>query len=105
MSSEKQMITVEVTYAEPDRQVLKQLVVPQGTTAIEAVSLSGIKDKFDSLNNDRELSLGIFSKKCDTSYELKMGDRVEIYRPLLIDPKEARRLKAKTDAKRKAESA
>lgn len=96
-------ISVEVAYAEPEKQRIVPVVVPEGTTAIEAVHLSGICNEFDSLAGRDSFDLGIFSRKCDADQRLEQGDRVEIYRPLTIDPKEARRLKAEVAARRKAE--
>ena len=104
MSSQSdKMITVEVAYAEPDNQILVALEVEQGTTAIQAVELSGIREKFEGFGSATP-ELGIFSKKCEPDYCLQPGDRVEIYRPLIIDPKEARRLKAEVAARRKTEA-
>lgn len=96
---------VEVAYAEHDKQLIKSLEVDQGTTAIQAVQASGIAEEFPVLDGDAELELGIFSKKCLPDDVLQPGDRVEIYRPLLIDPKEARRLKAEVAERRKKEAA
>jgi putative ubiquitin-RnfH superfamily antitoxin RatB of RatAB toxin-antitoxin module len=101
MMAEK--INIEVAYAEPDRQSLKALAVDQGTTAISAVEQSGIFDEYEHLKEIEELSLGIFGKKCPNDQVLEAGDRVEIYRPLLVDPKEARRLKAEAEKRRKGE--
>jgi len=98
-----QMINVEVAYAEPQRQEIIALEVSQGTTAAQAVEISGIRDKFEALAGGIDLELGVFSKKCEPEYELQAGERVEIYRPLIIDPKEARRLKAEVAERRKAE--
>ncbi|TNF97680.1 MAG: RnfH family protein [Gammaproteobacteria bacterium] len=96
-------IQVEVAYAEPDRQSLKILEVEQGTTAMSAVEQSGILDEYEPLKELDELPLGIFGKKCPADQVLEAGDRVEIYRPLLVDPKEARRLKAEAEKRRKSQ--
>ena len=95
-------ITVEVAYAEPARQLIVSLEVPPGTTALQAVRQSGIRREFPALAAEARLELGIFSKKCPPEAVLRPGDRVEIYRPLLIDPKAARRLKAEVAARRQA---
>jgi putative ubiquitin-RnfH superfamily antitoxin RatB of RatAB toxin-antitoxin module len=103
----QQHITVEVVYASPQRQGLIEVLVPVGTTALEAVLLSGIGLEFPELDS-MTASMGIFSKPLDgktlplpKDYQLKARDRVEIYRPLLIDPKEARLARAaKAKAKR-----
>ena len=105
MNEQTRMIEVEVAYAEPDKQLIKTLQVPADTTAIEAVNLSGIREDFPQIPSDDEIEIGIFSKKCTADEVLQAGDRVEIYRPLLIDPKEARRLKAEVAERRKQEAA
>ncbi|PCJ51072.1 MAG: RnfH family protein [Gammaproteobacteria bacterium] len=87
------MIDVEIAYAQPDKQTLLILQVDKDCTAIEAVRLSGIVDEYPEINL-QVAKLGIFSKACDNDYKLKAGDRVEIYRPLLADPKEIRKRRA-----------
>lgn len=90
------LLEVEVVYASPDRQRLIGLRVPLGTTALEAVRRSGILEEFPEIDMG-EASFGIFSRPLDgrsnpaaEDYLLQPHDRVEIYRPLLIDPKQAR---------------
>lgn len=93
-------ITIEVAYALPDKQRLVELKVSQGTTAYEAAVQSGITRDFPEL--DLEVApMGIFGQALGTKglapakgYQLQDGDRVEIYRPLKADPKEARRKRA-----------
>jgi len=85
-----QHISIEVFYGTADTQLLVSLQVVAGTTAAEAVQLSGILERFPELKQ-QELDLGVFAEPCDGSRELMAYDRVEIYRPLLIDPREARR--------------
>ena len=104
MDNKTDMIDVEVAYAEHDEQLIKSISVTNGTTAIQAVQLSGIRDDFPQILDDDEIEMGIFSKKCLATDVLRAGDRVEIYRPLLIDPKEARRLKAEVAERRKREA-
>jgi len=104
MDKEAEMITVEVAYAEHDKQLIKSINVAVGTTAIQAIELSGIRDDFPQIPIDGEIEIGIFSKKSTPDEVLKAGDRVEIYRPLLIDPKEARRLKAEVAERKKQEA-
>lgn len=87
------MIPVEVACALPDRQVVKALAVPSGCTARQAVALSGIAADFPGLDM-ASLKLGLYSKVVDDDHVLAAGDRVELYRPLLLDPKEARRQRA-----------
>lgn len=88
-------IDVEVVYGLPQEQALLRLTVPAGTTAREAVRLSRLAERFAGLDPERD-PLGVFGKllKEPEAYVLQAGERVEIYRPLLIDPKEARRLRA-----------
>lgn len=83
-------IQVEVAYACPERQLILQVEVPPGTTAIEAARLSGIEEQFPEIDLGSH-RLGIFGKLCKNERPLNAGDRVEIYRPLLVDPRAARR--------------
>jgi uncharacterized protein len=104
-------ITVEVAYATPQRQCIVEVTVPHGTSALDAVLQSGIARQFPDID-PHTASMGIFSKPLDgkalplpQDYQLKARDRVEIYRPLLIDPKEARLARAaKATAAKKAGS-
>lgn len=80
----------EVVFATPAKQVLLSVQVNAGTTAIEAVRLSGIAAEFPGEDFSTP-DLGVFSRPVKPSHVLEDGDRVEIYRPLLADPKEVRR--------------
>jgi putative ubiquitin-RnfH superfamily antitoxin RatB of RatAB toxin-antitoxin module len=98
----KSYIFVEVAYALPKRQQIIGLQVPLGTTAFNAVKNSGIVNEFSDIDIENA-KMGIFGKrlgarglKAPKEYELKNMDRVEIYRPLILDPKEIRRLRAKS---------
>lgn len=98
--NEQAMLNVEVAYALPDKQRIIELQVPEGTTAREALQRSGIARLFPEVDVDSAV-LGIFSQVLGTKglpgaedYVLKERDRVEIYRPLIADPKEARRKRA-----------
>jgi putative ubiquitin-RnfH superfamily antitoxin RatB of RatAB toxin-antitoxin module len=87
-------IDIEVVYALPEKQVVKGINLPKGTTAEQAVKLSGILQQFpeiDFLQN----KLGIYGKLIKPATVLHDRDRVEIYRPLRVDPKENRRRRAK----------
>lgn len=86
-------ICVEVVYAKPESQRLLTVVVPAGCTAIEAIRLSGLIEQFPALNLP-QAALGIFGRRVPPSTVLKAGDRVEIYRPLVANPKAARRRRA-----------
>ena len=84
---------VEVVFALPDRQVLEALEVENGATVAEAIARSGIARRFPETDLS-ELQVGVWGRTVDRSRVLREGDRVEIYRPLEMDPREARRLKA-----------
>ena len=86
-------LRVEVVYALPDSQTLLSLTVPAGTTALQAVDRSGILQRHPDLVL-ADLSLGVFGKAVRHDTPLRDHDRVEIYRPLLGDPKEIRRRRA-----------
>lgn len=86
-------ILVEVAYALPQRQLIVELKVPEGTTAEQAVEKSGILQKFPEIDL-AENKLGIFGKLTKPDTVLHERDRVEIYRPLIADPKEIRRQRA-----------
>lgn len=86
-------LDIEVAYARPDKQLILSCRVPQGTTAAEAVSLSGICGHFPEIS-EQPLKLGIFGKAVADSQPLRQQDRVEIYRPLIADPKAVRRQRA-----------
>lgn len=83
-------IEIEVAYALPHHQFLKRFSVPSGTTADQAITLSGICQIFPEIDL-ATLRIGIFSKLTKPGIILQNGDRVEIYRPLVLDPKEKRR--------------
>ena len=104
---DKQLIEVEVVYALPHRQLLKSLKVKPGCTALNAAISAGMEEEFDGLQLT-SARMGIFSELLPkpAEYILQPGDRVEIYRPLVIDPKEARRIraeKARADRQRQKE--
>jgi putative ubiquitin-RnfH superfamily antitoxin RatB of RatAB toxin-antitoxin module len=88
-----QTIRVEVVLAMPERQELVALDVEAGTTLAEAIELSGLPDKFEGFELNLK-NVGIFGQKTDQQQVLQAGDRVEIYRPLIADPKEVRRQRA-----------
>ncbi len=94
-------INVEVAYARPDKQRIIALQVAPGTTAEQAVLHSGILGEFPDIALP-QCDLGIFSKLTPHGTPLKAGDRVEIYRPLIADPKEVRRQRAAEGRKKKS---
>lgn len=94
------MIEVEVAYAAVDDQALILLQVPVGTTATQAVELSGIAQRFLQVDFS-QCPMGIFANLLDSpvTHVLHAGDRIELYRPLQADPKEVRRMRAAKAAK------
>ncbi|MBD3646666.1 MAG: RnfH family protein [Pseudomonadales bacterium] len=87
-------MTVEVACGTAERQEVIELQVPPGTTLIEAVKMSGIAEHFPGIDPD-QMAMGIFGKQTDPDQPLQPNDRVELYRPLVMDPKEARRRRAR----------
>lgn len=85
---------MEVAYARPDRQLILSVDVSAGATPIDAVRDSGILDEFPEIDPERA-KMGIFGKLVRKDQPLQAGDRVEIYRPLVADPKEVRRQRAR----------
>lgn len=91
--SEAQKIKVEVAYARPEKQLILSVDLAPGATVEQAISASGILTQFPEIDL-ASAKAGVFSKARPLNAEVKDGDRVEIYRPLIADPKEARRKKA-----------
>lgn len=87
------LIEIEVVYAMPQRQCLLALKVGVGTTARAALMQSALVAKFPEVDF-QTAPLGVFGKKVADDTVLQPHDRVEVYRPLLIDPKENRRRRA-----------
>ena len=85
-----ELIAIEVAYADTQQQSVIQLRVPLTTTVAEAIDASGILSQFPEIDLT-EQKVGIFSQLCILETVVNAGDRVEIYRPLLQDPMEARR--------------
>jgi putative ubiquitin-RnfH superfamily antitoxin RatB of RatAB toxin-antitoxin module len=86
-------ILIEVAYALPQKQLIIPIKVKQGITAAEAIQLSGITKKFPEI--DLEVNqIGIFGKLTQLDHVMRERDRIEIYRPLIADPKEIRRQRA-----------
>lgn len=86
-------IHVEVAYAKPKAQVIIPLDAPIATNAQQAIEKSGILRQFKEIDLSKN-KIGIFGKPCALSTLLREGDRVEIYRPLIADPKEVRKRRA-----------
>ena len=93
-TAEENKILVEVAYAKPEVQVIIPLYVDDGTTLEQAIELSGLLGEFPEIDLDKN-KVGIFSKIAKKDTVLREKDRVEIYRPLIADPKEVRKQRAK----------
>jgi uncharacterized protein len=87
-------IRVEVAYALPEQQWLVPLEVRAGTTVRQAVELSGILGRFPGIETVQG-GVGVFGRLVKPDSLLRDGDRVEIYRPLIADPKQARRARVR----------
>lgn len=92
------VISIEVVYAAVDRQALLSISVPLGTTVRQGLLVSEVGSRFPELDIEH-CPVGIFGKAVDGARVLEEGDRIEIYRPLLADPMEIRRLRAAKSAK------
>ena len=89
---------IEVVLAMPEKQELVALDLAAGATVADAIEQSGIVALFEGFELDAS-KVGIFGQKIALTQALRDGDRVEIYRPLLVDPKEVRRQRALKQAK------
>lgn len=87
------MLTVEVVYGLPERQKLMVTSVAEGSTVEQAIMQSGIMDHFADIDLTKN-PVGIWNRTCKLTDQLRNGDRIEIYRPLVADPKEIRRRRA-----------
>jgi putative ubiquitin-RnfH superfamily antitoxin RatB of RatAB toxin-antitoxin module len=90
MSSPK--IVVEIVYALGDRQVLRRILLPDGSTVEDAIAVSGLRAAFPEMDTTH---IGIHGEEVPVTTILRDRDRVEIYRPLQADPKDVRRKRAK----------
>ncbi len=95
--SEPESLRVEVAYAEPARQFLRAFELPQGATVADAIAASNVAGEFAI--DVQALAVSIWSKVVDRLAPLQDGDRVELLRPLIIDPKDARRKRAKAKSR------
>jgi len=83
-------LQVEVVFALPKQQVLLTITVDEGATIAEVIAMSGLAEKFpDEALHD--LETGVWGHPVNRDYCVKAGDRVELYRRLQRDPREARR--------------
>lgn len=85
-----EQIHIQVCYALPEQQFLRDLTVDAGTTIEQAITLSGVQQAMPGIDL-AALQVGIYSKKKMLDTVLREHDRVELYRPLIADPKNARR--------------
>ena len=87
-------IHVEVVYARPEEQVLVAIEVEHGSTVKQVIERSGISDRFPEIRG-APARVGIFGKSAELEAVVREGDRIEIYRPLIADPKKQRQSRAK----------
>lgn len=92
------LISVEVAYARPDQQVILPLEVEEGTTVEQAIRTSKVAERFSEIDLAVN-KVGIFGKLVRPDTVLRQRDRVEIYRPLIADPKEMRKRRAREKTK------
>lgn len=86
-------LDVQVAYALPDRQVVVPVRVEAGARTVDAIRQSGILAQFPQIDLSRA-KLGIYGRRVSGDHVVSAGDRIEIYRALLADPKTARRQRA-----------
>ena len=91
--AQSDVIDIEVAYARPDCQELVKLRLLPGATVQQAIEVSGLLQKYPEIDLTKA-KVGIYAKLCKLDMPLRQKDRVEIYRPLLADPKEVRRRRA-----------
>jgi putative ubiquitin-RnfH superfamily antitoxin RatB of RatAB toxin-antitoxin module len=89
---------VEIVYAWPERQVLETLELPPGARVREALENARVRDRFPEVDVAAD-GVGVFGRRVSLDEVLKEGDRVELYRPLELDPKERRRRLARARCK------
>ena len=94
--SEDTLIRVEIVYALPHEQTLIALHIPQGSTLEQVANLSGMLKKHPEIDL-ATAKVGVWNKSSELGTVLRDKDRVEIYRPLIADPKEVRRKRAEED--------
>ena len=99
--SENKSLRVEVAHALPEKQVILELQVAEGASVLEAAQQSGVTGQFQDIDLDNA-KFGIFGKVVSPKQVLREGERVEIYRPLIADPKEVRKARAARAKERRA---
>lgn len=98
--NQQQYLEVEIAYANTTHQYISRCLVSPGQTILDVIVQSKILEKFPEIDLQQQ-AVGVFCKVCDLNTIVSDGDRIEIYRPLTIDPKEARRKKAQHFTKRR----
>ena len=93
-NADTKQIQIEVVYALPDEQSLLSLQVTEGATVEEAIKQSGLLQQFPEIDLGKTNKVGIFGKLSKLDTVLRERDRVEIYRPLIADPKAVRKKRA-----------
>lgn len=88
-----ELVTVEVAYATPEKQLILTVQVPQGTTVAQCIERSGIEQHFADIDLNQQ-KVGIWNKAAKLDAAPRDGDRIEIYRPLIADPKAVRKRRA-----------
>ena len=81
-------LTVELVFALPDRQVLREISVPAGSTVADVLAQGNLTSEFPGQAFD-DLQAGIWGRPVERGHIVRDGDRVELYRPLEMDPREA----------------
>lgn len=94
-------ITVQICYARPDLQILRELKVDETATIRAAIEQSGVLREIPGIELEH-CRIGVFGKLKDLDARLREYDRIEIYRPLIADPKESRRKRAEKKSEQKA---
>lgn len=88
-----EQIKIEIAFALPDKQTLLETVVEKDTTVEQAIIASGMMTRYPEIDLSKN-AVGIWNRTCKLTDVLRQGDRIEIYRPLIADPKEVRRKRA-----------
>jgi putative ubiquitin-RnfH superfamily antitoxin RatB of RatAB toxin-antitoxin module len=96
----RETMQVQVVYALPDRQLVLRIDLQPGATVWRAIEVSGILERFPEIDLSINV-VGVFAMVCELDRVLDPDDRVEIYRPLVNDPKDTRRERAETARKKR----
>lgn len=88
-----EQLLIEVVYALPDKQTLLSLHVDENSTIEQAIQSSGILEQYPQIDLKKN-KVGVWNKAAKLTDILEDGDRIEIYRPLIADPKEVRKRRA-----------